>query len=104
MSASCCAFYSATGIVFTGWVGMMLVKQPFFIGGIEDVDVAKSSAFGASGMFLFTFVVSILVLVRNSGRQEARQRGDARRNLGEGPSEYGQVPSIEGRFVTGEFS
>mmetsp|Transcript_6139 Transcript_6139/g.13592 ORF Transcript_6139/g.13592 Transcript_6139/m.13592 type:complete len:84 (+) Transcript_6139:292-543(+) len=83
---------------------MMLVKQPFFIGGIEDVDVAKSSAFGAAGMFLFTFVVSIMFLVRNSGSQDARQRGEARRSRGDGPAEYGQIPSGEGRFVQGEFT
>lgn len=102
--ATCCALYSATGIVFTGWVGMMLVKQPFFVGGIDDVDTAKSSAFGAAGMFLFTFVVSVMALVRNSGLQEARQRNGFRRGVGE--VEYGEVQLTEGRFVSGrgEFS
>jgi hypothetical protein len=49
-------------------VGVMLMKQPFFIGGIEDVEVAKGSAFGAAGTFFFTFMVSILYLLKE-GRQ-----------------------------------
>ncbi len=36
----------------------MLTKQPFFIGGIEDIEVATSSAFGAFTMFMFVFVLS----------------------------------------------
>ena len=36
----------------------MLTKQPFFIGGIEDVEVAASSAYGAFTMFMFVFVLS----------------------------------------------
>ena len=38
----------------------MISTQPFFIAGVEDPDVAKSSAFGACGIFAFTFVSSIL--------------------------------------------
>eukprot|EP00978_Attheya_sp_CCMP212_P027444 scaffold91900_cov59-Attheya_sp.AAC.5 len=37
----------------------MISKQPFYIGGLEDVDHCKSSAFGAVGMFVFTFVASV---------------------------------------------
>jgi hypothetical protein len=42
------------------WVGVMLQTQPFFIGGIEDSEKARDSAFGAMGMFLVTFVLSIV--------------------------------------------
>lgn len=38
----------------------MISTQPFFIAGIEDPEEAKNSAFGACGMFVFTFVASIL--------------------------------------------
>lgn len=48
------------------WVGVMLTTQPFFIGGIEDVDNAQRSAFGACFMFLFTFVVSAIGMVYDS--------------------------------------
>jgi hypothetical protein len=37
----------------------MISKQPFYIGGLEDVDHCKSSAFGAVFMFVFTFVTSV---------------------------------------------
>ena len=77
----------------------MLVKQPFFIGGIEDVEEAKGSAFGAAGMFLFIFVVAIIFLVRGDGTQRASSA------LPTPPvSEYGQVPTSEGSFVTGQLT
>lgn len=38
----------------------MITTQPFYIAGIEDADEAKASAFGACGMFAFTFVASML--------------------------------------------
>ena len=44
----------------------MLMRQPFFIGGIDDVEVAKGSAFGAAGLFFFTFVASIFYLMKES--------------------------------------
>jgi len=37
----------------------MLHTQPFYVAGIDDVESAETSAFGAMGMFLFTFVASI---------------------------------------------
>ena len=46
----------------------MLMKQPFFVGGIEDVEAAKGSAFGAAGTFFFTFVVSMLYMIREARR------------------------------------
>ena len=62
----------------------MLIKQPFFIGGINDVEAAKGSAFGAAGMFFFTFLASILYLIRDS-----RRVSDIR--VIEGSSGYGRV-------------
>lgn len=44
------------------------MKQPFFILGIDDVEKAKGSAFGAAGMFFFTFLVSILYLLKEGRR------------------------------------
>ena len=38
----------------------MLQTQPFFIGGIEDVEEARNSAFGAMGMFLVCFLLSVV--------------------------------------------
>jgi hypothetical protein len=37
----------------------MLSTQSFYIGGIDDVAVAKSSAFGAMAMFLITIFLSM---------------------------------------------
>ncbi|GKY98528.1 hypothetical protein MPSEU_000809900 [Mayamaea pseudoterrestris] len=55
----CCAFYSATGFIFTLWVGIMIHTQPFFIAGLDDPSENRSSAFGAMFMFLITFCLSI---------------------------------------------
>ena len=53
------------------WVGVMISTQPFFIAGVEDPDVAKSSAFGACGIFAFTFVSSILGIWYDSQNKSA---------------------------------
>mmetsp|Transcript_3109 Transcript_3109/g.5270 ORF Transcript_3109/g.5270 Transcript_3109/m.5270 type:complete len:105 (-) Transcript_3109:57-371(-) len=55
----CCAFYSAIGALFTLWVGMMIHTQPFYIGGLKSDAQAQTSAFGAMGMFVFTFLASL---------------------------------------------
>lgn len=44
----------------------MLIYQPFFVGGIDDVQKAKGSAFGAAGMFFFTFLISIIYLIADA--------------------------------------
>jgi len=48
------------------WVGIMLVYQPFLVGGFEDVEKAKNSAFGAACTFFFTFMVSVIYLISDS--------------------------------------
>ena len=48
----------------------MLSTQPEFITGIEDVSEAKSNAFGAMGMFLATFALSLLGLAKGSSADE----------------------------------
>ena len=41
------------------WVGVLVSTQSFFINGIDDAESAKTSAFGAMGMFCVTFLLSI---------------------------------------------
>jgi len=50
------------------WVGVLLITQPFYIGGIENVEKAKGSAFGAATAFFFTFLVSIIYVIRDGRR------------------------------------
>lgn len=57
-----CAFYSFTGILFTGWVGLMISQQAFYIRGIDDPETFKDSAFGAMYFFIVTFAASLLYL------------------------------------------
>mmetsp|Transcript_34991 Transcript_34991/g.53662 ORF Transcript_34991/g.53662 Transcript_34991/m.53662 type:complete len:102 (+) Transcript_34991:131-436(+) len=68
----CCLGYSVVGIIFTLFCGAILSSQPFFLSGIEDAEQAQGSAFGATGMFFFTFVLS-LVGIWYDGQQKAQE-------------------------------
>mmetsp|Transcript_17953 Transcript_17953/g.43158 ORF Transcript_17953/g.43158 Transcript_17953/m.43158 type:complete len:102 (+) Transcript_17953:206-511(+) len=65
-----CAAYSFTGILFTLFVGVLLSTQPEFITGIEDVGEARSNAFGAMGMFIATFGLSVFGMLRTSPNEK----------------------------------
>ena len=54
----------------------MLTTQPFFIGGIEDSEEARANAFGAFGMFMFTFILSALGMWYDSMKQEPVEAGE----------------------------
>jgi len=42
------------------------MHQPFYVGGIDDVEKAKGNAFGAAGLFFFIFVISMVHLIMDS--------------------------------------
>mmetsp|Transcript_833 Transcript_833/g.1902 ORF Transcript_833/g.1902 Transcript_833/m.1902 type:complete len:102 (+) Transcript_833:174-479(+) len=85
-----CAGYSFTGILFTLFVGVLLSTQPEFITGIEDVSEAKSNAFGAMGMFIATFSLSVLGILRTSPNEKEDIDTDNGYQLSSvGQSEYG---------------
>lgn len=46
----------------------MIQTQPFYIAGLKDIEKCKSSAFGAMGCFIFTFLASVC-LVMMEGRR-----------------------------------
>lgn len=50
-------------------MGVLLQTQPFFITGIDDTSLAKTNAFGAMGMFIATFGISIIGIMRTSGEK-----------------------------------
>jgi hypothetical protein len=70
-------------------VGVLLTTQPFFILGIEDVNEAKSNAFGAMGMFMATFGLSMFGILRSN--RSAKEAGDSADGyqLSEFQTEYG---------------
>lgn len=82
------------------FVYLMLATQPFFITGIEDVEEAKTNAFGALITFCATFAISVALIMKNkdSGREYDtadaddynRLNIDLRKNYGEGQN-YGAV-------------
>lgn len=65
-----CAYYSAVGVLFTFWVGVMISKQAFFIAGVDDPDTMGSSAWGAMVMFICTFALSIYGMYHDSASKE----------------------------------
>jgi len=58
-----CAVYSVVGLLFMVMVSLMLTYQPFYIGGIENLERAKSNAYGGVSCFLFVFAASVVCLV-----------------------------------------
>lgn len=68
-TANCCAPYSAVGALFMFWVGMMMVKQPFFILGLEDLEKCKGNAFGAMWLFISIFSACLIFFIFESNMQ-----------------------------------
>ncbi|MGK3743613.1 MAG: hypothetical protein ACI90V_010472 [Bacillariaceae sp.] len=56
----------------------MLTTQPFFIAGIDDLEVATRSAYGAFFMFMFVFVLSAIGMWYDStcGKKSASAEED----------------------------
>jgi hypothetical protein len=75
----------------------LLIHQPFFIGGIKDVDDAKNSAFGAAGTFFLTFLISIIYLIADNhyGLGDMRNLGSIRNNMRPLRSQYGLVSTVQ---------
>ena len=68
----------------------MLTKQPFYIAGIEDVEQAQSSAWGAMTMFLVTFVASLAgIWYDNSKKPPELDNGETEYQLQDDLPSYG---------------
>ena len=65
-------------------VGMLLKMQPFFISGIPDYKLARTSAFGAMWAYIFTFCISVVLMIRD-GRRKRRDMVLARASYGRPP-------------------
>lgn len=80
-----CARYAVAGVIFMIMVSVMLSYQPFFIGGIEDIEQARRNANGGVGSFLFVFLLSTSYLVFDSlrGGGNGKTRGEARHSRGD---------------------
>jgi hypothetical protein len=63
---------------------MLLTYQPFFIGGIENVESATRNAYGGMFTFLFTFILSVVYLVQDAlkGGGGGNSTGSIRRSSG----------------------
>lgn len=59
----------------------MVTLQPFYIGGLEDPEDAKISAFGAMGMSLVTLVLSLIgIFYDNTIGKKSEQVASATEN------------------------
>ena len=70
----------------------MIKHQPLFIKGIDESnqELTKESAFGAMGMFIATFAVSVIGILRTSpNEKEDIDTGGEYQLSGVGQSEYG---------------
>ena len=71
-------------------ISMMLTYQPFYIGGIEDLDQARSNAYGGAGTFLFVFILSVVYLVFDALRGGGNNRNRRESRISRG-NEYDAV-------------
>jgi hypothetical protein len=60
-------------------IGTLLIRQPFLIQDIDDYDKAKQSAFGAAGLYFFTFLLSSYFFLKE-GRAELSGQGRGNTN------------------------
>ena len=74
----------------------MVSTQPFYIAGIEDADEAKTSAFGACGLFAFTFVASILGIWYDSQNKADAMMMEAANGEGDYQLAQGDFPNYGG--------
>ncbi|KAG7339457.1 hypothetical protein IV203_025366 [Nitzschia inconspicua] len=93
-----CARYSIIGLIFMTMVAMLLTYQPFFIGGIENLERATRNAYGAIGTFLFTLILSVVYLVLDVLKSGGGGRGRGGRDSGNfgrsmPPMDYDMVPT-----------
>lgn len=58
-SPTCLALYSLSVVLFLLFAFALLTTQPFFVNGIEDVDLAKDNALGAALVFSVLFLASL---------------------------------------------
>jgi len=72
-------------------VGLMMIKQPFYIGGIDDPEEAKKSAIGAAMTFFFTFVISISYLFIDSRRHNNANNGSETEQVTVRSREYDMI-------------
>jgi hypothetical protein len=72
-------------------VTILLTKQPFYINGIEDVELAKDNAFGAMGLFAVTLLYSIYKIFNPTEvvKVDEQVQGMEGYQLNTGATEYG---------------
>jgi len=85
---TCCFIYPHSSYSEQLYVGVLLTTQPFFILGIEDVSEARSNAFGAMGMFMATFVLSLYGILRSRSAKEDIDNADGYQLSEFGSSRY----------------
>lgn len=83
----------------------MLMNQPFYIGGIDDVEKAKGNAFGAAGLFFFIFLISMVHLIMDSMKSGSVVRAtvsampddefDGWTGQRQNNGDYGEVPTFQ---------
>jgi hypothetical protein len=86
-------------ISFQVLIGTLLIRQPFLIQDIEDYDKAKQSAFGAAGLYFFTFLLSSYYFLKESRTALVQGRGSTNRF-----GEYSNVAFSDEAAFANEFS
>jgi hypothetical protein len=83
-------------------VALMLTHQPFFMGGIDDVTVARGNAYKAMCMFVFTFILSVAYIVKDVATTP--EEGDEPRRRRSGNNYEGIPQGTGGPAVLAEYA
>ena len=79
----------------------MLTYQPFFMLGIDDVKLARGNAYKACFFFVFTFVASIVYLIKDALTiREERDRVRRRRS----GNDYDGIPQHTGQSALEDYA
>jgi len=79
----------------------MLTYQPLFISGINDYEASTHNAYGAMGMFVITFLVSVAYLIQEA-MKSPRERDMLRRH--DSGHEYEGIPQGMGPQVLQDYA
>ena len=82
-------------------MAMMLTRQPLFVGGIEDLPLARSNAWAGLVVYLSAFATAMVFVAFDACRSPAQRNAQTRRRSG---NEYDGIPTGTGPPVIEQYA
>lgn len=80
---------------------MMLTRQPLFVGGIEDLPLARANAWAGTVVYVAAFCTSMVFVAFDSCRSPAQRNAQSRRRSG---NDYDGIPTGTGPAVLEQYA